>query len=371
MSPTPRQDPPRHQHPHQGHPHQEHRLPVRKYTVAVVQAAPVFLNRAATIDKTVALIHEAARAGAKLIAFPECWVPGYPWFVWLDAPAWGMQFIQRYHANALEIDSPDTDKVRAAAREAGIFVSLGFSEKGGGSLYISQMLIGDDGRIVSTRRKLKPTHVERTIFGEGQGADLKVDETPLGRIGMLCCWEHLQPLSKYALYSMNEEVHIGAWPSFSLYENMAHALGPEVNTAASLVYAAEGQCFVLAPCATVSPDMIDLMCGDSADKRQMLKAGGGHARIYAPDGRMLGTPLAADEEGLVLAEIDLDLIPLSKAAADPAGHYARPDATRLILNRVPTPPVEYIEPRREDSATSAAEDAPKQRDDREEAVAHV
>ncbi len=213
-----------------------------------------------------------------------------------------------------------------------IWLSFGFSEKAGGSLYIAQALIDDQGQTVQTRRKLKPTHVERTVFGEGDGSDLAVCETAIGNIGSLCCWEHLQPLTKYAMYAQNEQIHCAAWPSFSLYRGGAYALGPEVNNGASQLYAAEGQCFVIAPCATVSPAMVEMLCTD-ATKKQLLLAGGGFARIYGPDGAPLGTPLREDEEGFVVADIDLGMISLSKAAADPSGHYARPDVTRLLLNK--------------------------------------
>lgn len=303
-----------------------------KLRVAAVQAAPVFLDLDATIDKTIDLMAQAARQGVQLIAFPETWIPGYPWWLWLDSPAWGMQFVQRYHDNSLVIGSAEFDRIRAAARTHGLWVSFGYSEKAAGSLYIAQALIDDQGRTVQTRRKLKPTHVERTLFGEGDGADLAVVETPIGNIGSLCCWEHLQPLSKYAMYSQNEQIHCAAWPSFSLYRGAAYALGPEVNNAASQVYAAEGQCFVLAPCATVSKAMSALLCTD-AGKQQMLGVGGGFARIYGPDGAPLGMPLAEDEEGLMVADIDLGLIALAKAAADPSGHYARPDVTQLLFNK--------------------------------------
>ncbi len=197
-----------------------------------------------------------------------------------------------------------------------------------------QAFIDDAGGIIAARRKLKPTHVERTVFGEGDGSDLSVYDTPLGRLGGLCCWEHLQPLSKYAMYAQNEQVHVAAWPSFSLYRGGAYALGSEVNTAASCIYAVEGVCFVLAPCATVSPEMVELMCTDDT-KRQLLLPGGGFAGIYAPDGQLISEPLAEDAEGLVYAELDLGMISLAKAAADPAGHYSRPDVTRLLLNKTP------------------------------------
>jgi aliphatic nitrilase len=305
-----------------------------KLRVAAIQAAPVFLDLDATLDKAVRLIAEAAGAGAKLIAFPETWVPGYPWFAWLDSPAWGMQYIQRYHDNSLVVGSPEFERITRAARDRAIWVVLGYSEKAGGSLYMGQAIIDEAGNVVATRRKLKPTHVERTIFGEGDGSHLAVHETPIGNIGAMCCWEHLQPLSKYAMYAQNEQIHVAAWPSFSLYRGAAYALGPELNNAASQMYAAEGQCFVLAPCATVSKEMVDMLCTDDM-KKQLLRVGGGFTRIYAPDGSPMGQVIPEDQEGIVYADIDLGMISLAKAAADPSGHYARPDVTRLLLNRTP------------------------------------
>ena len=306
-----------------------------KYKVAAVQAAPMFLDLDASIDKAIQLIAEAAKQGAKLIAFPETWLPGYPWFIWLDSPAWGMQFIQRYHDNSLVYGSPQAERISKAAKDHRIMVVMGASEKRGGSLYMGQWIIDADGATVAQRRKLKPTHVERTVFGEGDGSDLAVHDTALGRVGALCCWEHLQPLSKYAMYAQDEQVHIASWPSFSLYRGGAYALGPEVNNAASRIYAVEGQCFVIAPCATVSKDMIGLLCGDDPMKKQLLLEGGGFATIYAPDGQLMHEPLPEKTEGLVYADIDLGMISLAKAAADPAGHYARPDVTRLLLDKTP------------------------------------
>ncbi len=308
--------------------------PATRFTAAVVQAAPVFLDLDGSVDKTVALIGEAAARGAAVVAFPETWIPGYPWFAWLGAPAWGMQFVQRYHENSLVLGSAQDRRLSAAAREHEITVVLGYSERGGGSLYMGQRIIGPDGHTVAARRKLKPTHVERTIFGEGDGSDLAVHDTAVGRLGALCCWEHLQPLTKYAMFSQGEQVHVAAWPSFSLYRGAAYALGPEVNGAASTMYAAEGQTFVLAACGVVSPAMRDLLC-DTPDKEQLLLEGGGYAMIYGPDGRPLCDPLPETEEGVLTAEIDLGAIALAKAAADPVGHYARPDVTRLLFNPEP------------------------------------
>src|ERR1700728_3488981 len=315
----------------------------QKYKVAVVQAAPVFLDLDATVDKTIGLIDQAASQGAKLIAFPETFIPGYPFQIWLGTPAWqiGRGFVQRYFDNSLSYDSPEAARISAAAKKNKIVVVLGLSERDGGSLYISQWIIGPDGETIAKRRKLKPTHAERTVFGEGDGSHLAVHELDVGRLGALCCWGHLQPLSKYAMYAQNEQVHVAAWPSFSLYDPFAHALGAEVNNAASKIYAVEGSCFVVAPCATVSPAMIEELC-DSSEKHQFLHAGGGFAVIYGPDGAPLAKPLPPDQEGLLYADIDLGMISVAKAAADPAGHYARPDVTRLLFNNRPADRVETL-----------------------------
>jgi aliphatic nitrilase len=309
------------------------------FKAAIVQAAPAFLDKDAGVEKTVALIREAASAGAQLIAFPECWIPGYPWWAWLDSPAWGMQFVSRHFENCITADGPEARRIADAAAAHGIWVVLGYSERCAGSLYIAQLLIDDRGAVVSARRKLKATHVERTIFGEGDGSDIKVHDTRLGRLGALSCWEHLNPLTKYAMFAQNEQIHVGAWPGFSLYTGKAYALGPVLNNAISQVYAAEGQCFVLAPCGLVSEAMIELLC-DSPAKRDLLTVGGGYAMIYGPDGSPLNKPLSTTEEGLIYSDIDLGQIAYAKAAADPTGHYARPDVARLLFNPAPAPRVE-------------------------------
>src|SRR6266550_1557 len=131
----------------------------QKYKVAVVQAAPVFLDLDATVDKTIALIDQAAAQGAKLIAFPETFIPGYPWQIWLGAPAWaiGRGFVQRYFDNSLSFDSPQAEKIRKAVKRAKLTAVIGVSERDGGSLYIGQWLIGPDGETIAKRRKLRPT----------------------------------------------------------------------------------------------------------------------------------------------------------------------------------------------------------------------
>ncbi|WAH55353.1 carbon-nitrogen hydrolase family protein [Pseudomonas silvicola] len=319
------------------------------YRVAVVQAAPVFMDRAATVDKCIGLIADAAANGARVIAFPENFIPGYPWFFWLGSPAWAMQYMLQYHEQALVLDSPDYKRLEQAAADHGIFVCVGFTERSNGSLYMAQAFIDDQGQTLSTRRKLKPTVAERMVFGEGDGSDIQVHETDIGRLGGLCCWEHIQPLTKFAMYSKHEQVHVAAWPGFSLYTDVTPAIGGTVNNAVSRTYAVEGQCFVLAPCGMVSEDVIELLC-HSDEARNLLKVGGGFARIYGPDGADLAPALPPDQEGLLYADINLDAVTLAKVAADPVGHYSRSDVTRLLFNSESRRPVA-------DKGTSASSDA--------------
>jgi nitrilase len=302
--------------------------------VAVVQAEPVWLDAAGTVEKTESLIADAAARGAQLVVFPETWIPGYPVFLWMGPVAWQMPFVARYHASSLVVGSALWDRLRDAARRHRITVVLGHSEKDHGTLYMGQAVIDETGNPVLVRRKVKPTHVERTLFGEGDGSHLRVIDSTVGRLGALCCWEHLQPLTKYAMYAQHEQVHAAAWPCFGMYRDLAYALSPEANLAATQTYALEGQCYVLAATQLITQAGVDMFV-DSGDKAMFLRPGGGFSRIFGPDGSPIGEPLDEFTEGLVVADIDLAMIDLAKNAADPVGHYARPDVTRLLLNDSP------------------------------------
>ena len=303
------------------------------FVAAVVQAAPAYLNLQEGLLKTVRLIDEAGAKGARMIVFPELWLPGYPWWIWLGSPAWAAQrgFSAQYRDNAFTFTSANMEPIQAAARRNQIVVVLGVAERDQGTLFISQWFIDADGQSRGQRRKLKPGAPERGVFGEGDARHLTVVETAAGRVGALCCGEHRHPLFKMALHSQNEQIHVAAWPSFSVYQPFAVGLGHEINNALSRVYAAEGGCFVLAPCAVVSPAMVERLC-DSPDKAVLLKAGGGHARAYGPSGENLCDPLPPDEEGLLYATIDLTKIAEAKSAYDVIGHSARPDIASLVLH---------------------------------------
>ena len=212
-----------------------------KFRVAASRPRPCSSTSTRSIDKAIGLIAQAAGNGAKLIAFPETWLPGYPWFDLARLAGLGHAVHPALPRQLAGLRLAGGGAHREGRQGHTASGRHGLQRKGR-----RQPLHGRSGSSTPTatpwrtRRKLKPTHVERTVFGEGDGSDLAVYDTALGRIGALCCWEHLQPLSKYAMYAQNEQIHIAAWPSFSLYRGGAYALGPEVNNAASQLYAVEG-----------------------------------------------------------------------------------------------------------------------------------
>jgi len=310
--------------------------------VAAVQAAPALLDIKKSVEKTIALIDEAGAKGVELIVFPETWISGYPWWIWVNIPAGIIHHTGDYVANSIEAGDEYDLAIAAAVKRNKLHAIIGVSEKSGGSLYMGQWHYGPDGELISRRRKLKPTHVERAIFGEGDGSDIIVNETEIGNIGALCCWEHMQPLTKYAMYAQNEQIHAASWPAYSVYTDITYALSAELNMVINQVYAAEGQCFVIAATSVITPELQDMLC-KTDEHREMIKTGGGYSRIYGPDGAPQGENLDPHEEGLLISDINLGKIHYCKAAADPAGHYSRPDVTRLILNKGKQLPMVTVE----------------------------
>lgn len=306
--------------------------------VAAVQAAPAWIDLKAGVEKTIQLIDEAGAQGVQLVVFPETWLPGYPWQIWMGPPAFAIHYFGAYVQNSIVAGSEEEKAICAAARRNKIHVQMGVSERIGGSLYMAQWHINAEGDVISRRKKLKPTHVERSVFGEGDGSDIFVNDTELGKIGGLCCWEHFQPLTKYAMFAQGEEIHCAAWPAFSLYDKLTHGFSAEVNMNANQTYAMEGQVFVIQSCALISQEIYDELV-TSEQQQKFMDVGGGYSRIWGPDGATLGENLAPTEEGLVVAEIDLSRILMAKVAHDPAGHYSRPDALALVHNKKTLKPV--------------------------------
>ncbi|WP_082484974.1 carbon-nitrogen hydrolase family protein [Microbacterium sp. Leaf151] len=301
--------------------------------VAAVQAEPVWFDLAATTEKTVSMIEEAAAAGVELLAFPETWLPGYPIFLWSHPVPEQLASIDRYHRNSPRIDGPELARIREAAARRKVSVVLGFSERDQGSLYMSQAIISADGTILLHRRKLKPTHAERTLFGESDGSGLQVVDTPFGRMGALNCWEHIQPLVKFALYAQHEQVHVAGWPCFGIFQEHP-SLGAEACLAVTRTYAIEGSAFVLASCQMISEEGAQQFLVNGSPS-PIIDGGGGYARIFGPDGGPLGDPLPTDQEGFIVADIDLGAIAMAKTFADPVGHYSRPDVFGFTVDRRP------------------------------------
>ncbi|OAA45976.1 Nitrilase/cyanide hydratase and apolipoprotein N-acyltransferase [Beauveria brongniartii RCEF 3172] len=303
-----------------------------KVIVAVTQAEPVWLDLDATVDKTCALITEAAKNGAKILAFPEAWIPGYPAWIW--SRPMDPELTTRYIQNSLKLDSPQAAKIKQCAAENSIVVVLGFSENVNGSLYISQAIIDADGEVRLTRNKMKATHMERTIFGDSFGYCLdSVTDTEVGRVGALNCWEHLQPLLKYHLYSQKEQIHVASWlpvhkdvPEGAL-ESMSH----KGISAIAQVYAIESQSFVLHSTTVITQPGLDLM--GITRGPLMSTPGGGNSAVFGPDGSKLSVDIPEDEEGIVYATIDLDDVLKARAFIDTCGHYSRPDLLWLGVDK--------------------------------------
>ncbi|RDW70961.1 hypothetical protein BP6252_07524 [Coleophoma cylindrospora] len=300
--------------------------------VAVTQAEPAWLDLQAAVAKTCALITEAAGNGAQLITFPECWIPGYPCWIWTRLVDFDMNV--EYVKNSLKITSSEMDTIRDCAAKNNIAVSLGFSENDNNSVYIAQALIGPDGEISMRRRKMKPTHMERTVFGDASGDCLtSVADTPFGRVGALACWEHIQPLLKFHTISQKEDIHVSAWPSVT-----PHTGGPDFWSMSaegcqnlSRTYAIESQAFVLHTTAVITAAGVDRM--GTSKGALMSSPGGGSSAIFGPDGRRLTEPVDDTTETILYADLDLDSCIKAKLFADGLGHYSRPDLMWLTVDK--------------------------------------
>lgn len=318
------------------------------FIAAAVQAPPVFLYRDATVEKAVRLIEEAAHEGAKLVAFPETWIPGYPSWIYYaaewDEPRSKRTFA-RLQRNAVRVPSPATDALCRAAGEAGVHVVVGVHEQDTdfsmGTIYNSLLFISDEGKLLGTHRKLVPTHAERIVWGQGDGSTLHVFDTPVGRLGGLICWEHWMPLTRFAMHAKGEQVHVAAWPD-----------ADDVHHLASRHYAFEGRCYVLCVGSyTTGRDLpadfeLTEAMGSVGDD-ELLTGGSG---IIGPDGSWIAEPVIG-REAVVYAEIDLGRIAEEQQALDAAGHYNRPDVFSLTVDERPRRQVNWV---RADGKTDAA-----------------
>jgi nitrilase len=311
--------------------------------VAVVQAAPVVFDREATVDKACRLVDDAAAQGAQLILFPEAFIPAYPRGLGFGTvvgsrSSAGRRTWERYWANGVDVPGPVTQALGAAARKASAYLAIGIIERdpqpngpcgarlSGGTLYCSLLYFGPDGELLGTHRKLKPTGAERLIWGEGDGSTLTVLNTPLGKIGGLICWENYMPLARMALYSKRVELYLA--PTADARDTWQATLQH---------IACEGRCFVLGCNQYLTKEMYpsDLTgIEDLVDLPDVLCRGG--SAIVSPLGQYVAGPLF-DQEGILVADLDLADIARAKFDFDVVGHYARPDIFQLIINEQPAP----------------------------------
>ena len=310
-----------------------------KFKVAVVQAAPVLFDREASVQKACRLAIEAAAQGAKVILFPEAFVPAYPRGLGFGTVV-GSRSIQgrltwqTYWANAVDIPSPATEALGEAAAQSKAYLIIGVIERdtqfSQGTLYCTILYFSPDGELIGKHRKLKPTAGERLIWGEGDGSTLTVINTEFGKIGGLICWENYMPLARMAMYSKGVEIYLA--PTADARDTWQSTLRH---------IACEGRCFVLGCNQFVTKAMYpgDLEGVEDLARQPETVCRGGSA-IISPLGEVLVGPLY-DQEGTLFAELDLGEIPRSRFDFDVAGHYARPDVFKLTVNEKPKVPVVY------------------------------
>lgn len=301
--------------------------PLTRFKAAAVQASSIWLDKAATVAKACRLIDEAAADGNRLIVFPEAWIPTFPyWPRALSQPDKGLSqdaYVALYR-QSVDVPGPETRALGEAARKAGATVVVGVNERDstlGATLFNTLLYFGPDGRLMGRHRKLHPTWDERAIWGMGDGTDLAVYDTPVGRLGGLICGNNSMTLAKYFLLASGEQVHVAVWPNRHSISEMAELVARG--------YALEGQVFVVSACGIIQaadvPDDFPLKARTAWD----MDGGSG---IVGPNGRWLVGPVYG-REAIVSAEIDLDRIIAAKANQDVVGHYGRPDLFRLQVRR--------------------------------------
>jgi nitrilase len=297
--------------------------------VAAVQHSSAFLDRTGSIDKASSLIAEAAGNGAKLVVFPEAFIPGYPDWVWLVKNSDGAQLNDYYGRlldHAVTVPDESTERLCEAARSAGVHVAIGVNERNaegsGASLFNSLLYISDEGILLGAHRKLMPTGGERTVWAQGDGGSLHAFDTPIGKLGGLLCWENFMPLARQAMYEMGVQIYVApTWDSSKAWlVAMRHI-------------AREGGMFVVNCCQALRVDEIP----ESYEFRRLYPEGRewvnrGNSCIVDPTGKLLAGPLE-DAQEILYADLDLDLIPAAKRLFDAAGHYARRDVFRFSVDR--------------------------------------
>ena len=307
--------------------------PSRTVRVAVVQAAPVFLDREGTTEKAARCIAEAGQKRVDLLAFPEGFIPTHPiWYHFQPAAAkQSLTFATELFKNSVEIPGPTTEVLCAAAARANVNVVMGLCErrpKTTGTLFNSQLFIGRDGRILGKHQKLVPTVGERLVHTGGYGDLLRVFEMDIGRVSGLICGENSNPLAIFSLAAQGTQIHVASWPNRFSQQRM-----PETITFVTRSFAYMCCSFVLNACSIVDDRTLDLMPLKEEDRKVLSdQETTGGSSIIGANSMILAGPMKGLEEGLLVADINLDDCIRLKMVHDYSGHYNRPDIFSLTVN---------------------------------------
>ena len=315
---------------------------------AAVQISPVLYSRQGTVDKIIRKIRELGAKGVQFAVFPETLVPYYPYFSLLQRPYETAKEFQRFLEEAVTVPSPEIDAIAAAAREASMVLSVGVNEREGGTIYNTQLLFDADGSLIQRRRKITPTYHERMVWGQGDGSGLHAVDSTVGRIGQLACWEHYQPLARYAMIADGEQIHASMYPGSFGGPLFASQIEANVRQ-----HALESTAFVVVATGWLDADQQAQLLKDNGGTIGPI-SGGNFTAIVNPEGQVIAGPLASGE-GEVIADLDLAQVDARKRLMDAAGHYSRPEFLSLNLDRTPAPRVHQRSARLAAAASTAVE----------------